>query len=392
MFWRDSWAVAKKDLMACLKDKVILMQILILPFVVVFGYAMLMSAMNGANQTSTKDDMKAYYVNAPEQFAAVLTDTGYRLAQESEIDRIKEEIQQKKTDLLIVFPKDFKLKQGSSDTENAAALDNIGLWYNSEKTSSQMRFSEANILLNEFQPKAFTINADTAETYNFGDEDFMLKNVLGMIFPIMVLMSVFMICMNLAAQSIAGDKERGFMNTLLITPVKRTSIAVGKSLCIFITAILGGLSAFIGMALSLPQLAKTFGSEEGFAFSFSDYFVLFAVTITAVFVLVGILLIVSTLAKDIKQATTIAPIFMLILMVAGMLTMSDNIRELIDNFGIYHYLIPAWNTMRIMQEIIAMKYDGVCVLITCGVNLVVTVVMIAAVGKLFNRESMLMDS
>ena len=77
----------------------------------------------------------------------------------------------------------------------------------------------------------------------------------------------------------------------------------------------------------------------------------------AVFVLVGILLIVSTLAKDVKQATTIAPMFLILLVVCGMLTMSDNIKEMVEGFGIYNYLIPAWNTIRLMQEIIEMKYD-----------------------------------
>lgn len=385
MNFRDCWTVAKKDLIASLKDKVILMQILILPFAIVFGYAMLMGAMGGANQGGDQIDVKAYYVNAPAAMESALTKLGYEKTEESSIDSIKAQIKDKKANLLIVFPQDFSMKSDAGE-----GLDNVALWYNSEKQTSLSQFNQASVVLNAFQPKAFTVNA-AEETYDLGDENGALKNLLGMIFPIMVLMSVFMVCMNLAAQSITGDKERGFMNTLLITPVKRSSIAIGKALGIFITAIMGGISAFAGMAVSLPQLAKAVGAEEGFTFSFGDYFLLFAVTITAIFVLVGILLIISTLAKDIKQATTIAPIFMMLLMVAGMLTMSDNIREMVESIGMVNYVIPAWNTMRIMQEIIAMKYDAVHVAVTCGVNLVVTCCMIAIVSRLFSRESILTD-
>ena len=224
-----------------------------------------------------------------------------------------------------------------------------------------------------------------------GDEDAPLKSFLGTIFPSMALMAVFMVCMNLAAQSIAGEKERGFMNTLLITPVKRSSIAIGKSLSIFATAVVGGLSAFIGMAMALPNIASAMGADDTFSFSITEYVLLFAVTMAAVFVLVGILLIVSTLAKDVKQATTIAPMFLILLVVCGMLTMSDNIKEMVEGFGIYNYLIPAWNTIRLMQEIIEMKYDILNVAIACGVDLTVTAVMIWIVGKLFGREKMLSD-
>lgn len=386
MNFRDIWAIARKDLIACIKDKVILVQVLVLPFIIVFGYASLMTAMNGSDNAGDMKAENAYYVNAPAEIESQLTKIGYQKAGEGETEKIKHQIKDKKANLLIVFPQDFKMKM-----ENGADLDNVEIWYNSDKRSSLTQYSMVSELLNTFQPKVFTVNADTNVTYNFGDPNSALKNFLGMILPLMVLMSVFMVCMNLAAQAITGEKERGFMNTLLITPVKRSSLALGKALCIFITAIVGGLSAFTGMAVSLPQLGKTFGAEEGFSFSFGDYFQLFAVTITAVFVLVGILLIVSTLAKDIKQATTISPIFMMVLMIAGMLTMSDNIRDAVEGIGTVNYLIPAWNTMRVMQEIIAAKYDAVNVAITCGVNLVVTVLMIAVISRLFDREAMLKD-
>lgn len=383
MIFRDCWTVAKKDLIANLKDKVILMQIFILPFAIVFGYAMLMSSMSNVSSSTDPADVRAYYVNAPEPVESQLKKLGHEKTDESRLEEIRSRIQEKKDNLLIVFPENFSLK-----TEAGARLDNVSVWYNSEKQASLSAFNQASTVLNALQPKAFTINA-SGETYDLGDENAVLKNMLGTIFPIMVFMSVFMICMNLAAQSITAEKERGFMNTMLISPVKRSSIAIGKALSNFITAIIGGISAFSGMAVSLPQLSKSVGADETFTFGFGDYMLLFAATITAIFVLVGILLIVSTLAKDIKQATTIAPVFMVLLMVAGMLTISDGIRDAVENLGVVNYVIPAWNSMRIMQEIISARFEAVNVAITCGVNLAATFCMIAVVSHLFNRESIL---
>ncbi len=387
MNFRDSWIVAKKDLLACLKDKIILIQIFVIPFIIVFGYGMLMGAMGSSSKPAEGENANVYYVHAPAAFESAFQKLGYQKAEENEIDAIKDKVKNKKANLLIVFPKDFSMKQQNTGEK----LDDISLWYNSEKNSSFTMFNQASAILNEFQPRAFTVNASTEQSFDLGDVNAAFKSFLGMIFPIMVLMSVFMICMNLAAQSIAGDKERGFMNTLLITPVKRGSLALGKSLCLFITAILGGISAFIGMALSIPQVIKSVGAGEGFSLGFMDYILLFGVTITGIFALVGVLLIVSTVAKDVKQATTIAPLFMMILMIVGMLTMSDNFKDIVDNFGIGNYFIPAWNTMRVMQDIIELKHNLLSVGITCGINLLVTIFMIWVVGKLFQREKMLTD-
>ena len=386
MNFRDILTVAKKDLTAYAKDKVILMQVLLLPFIIVYAYSTLMGTMSNADDTSESSIVDAYYVNAPDEFEKCFKELGYQKAEEDRIDSIKKDVENKKAELLIVFPNDFKMTvEGSTDP------DNIEVWYNSEKTGSLKQYNTASEMINSFQPKAFTVNASEDVKYDMGDEDAPLKSLLGTIFPSIALMSIFMVCMNLAAQSIAGEKERGFMNTLLITPVKRSSLAIGKSLSIFVTAVIGGLSAFVGMAMALPKIAGAAGADSGFTFSISEYALLFAVTMSAVFVLVGILLIVSTVAKDVKQATTIAPMFLLILMVCAMLTMSESIKEMVEGFGIYNYFIPAWNTMRVLQEMIEMKYDLINVVITCGVDLLVTVVMIFIVSKLFNREKMLSD-
>ena len=385
--FRDIWTIAKKDLKACLRDKVILIQILILPFAIVFGYGMLMSAMNSSGGGGGGEkDVKSYYVSAPDYLAKGFNELGYKSADKKDIEKIKEEIGDKKSNLLVVFPSNFSVAVPGSEK-----LDDIEIWYNSEKKDSITEYNIAKEVLNTLQPKVFTVNSNNEESYDLGDPLGMLKSMLGMIMPIMMLMAVFMVSMNLAANAIAGDREKGFLNTMLITPVKRSSIASGKALYIFITAIVGGLSGFVGMAVSLPNIAKTMEISETLTYSINEYLLLFGVTLTAVFVLAGELLIVSTLASDVKQATTISPLFLMILMVAGMLTMADGFKEVVDSIGIWNYFIPVWNTMRIMQEIIMMKYSGLHAVITCGVNVVTVILMILILGKLFEREKILKD-
>lgn len=381
MNFHDIWTVAKKELRATLTDKMILLQVLILPFAIVFGYAMLMGAMAESDSAGTDTVGNAYCINAPDYMLDAFKQIGIVPAAESRMDELKQQVKEKNLDVLIVFPKDFVMT-----LEQDKPLSDVEVWYNSERNSSLNEFQAASALLNEFQPKAFTVNADVNVQYDMGSENAMFFRMLGMIFPIMIFMAIFTLCMNLAAESISGDKERGFLNTLLITPVKRSSIAAGKSLSIFVAAIAGSISAFVGMALALPNLTKAMQMDEAVSYSFIQYLQLFGITLTAIFFLTSLLLIISTLAKDVKQATTVAPIILLIFMLAGMFTMNDNFMTIIEDLGTANYFIPAWNSMLMMQEIIKMDYSSMSVLITCAVNLVLTFIAIFIVGKLFEQE------
>ena len=65
MILHDIWTVASKELRACFTDKIILMQMIILPFAIVFGYGMLMGIMADAN-ISDDGTCNACVINAPD--------------------------------------------------------------------------------------------------------------------------------------------------------------------------------------------------------------------------------------------------------------------------------------------------------------------------------------
>lgn len=382
---RDIWTVTKKELKAGFSDKMVFFQIVFMPFLIIAGYALLMGVMSSAAIDSDSDkDVKAYYVNAPEYMEEGLKELKLESVSSDKIDEIKAEIENKDCELLVVFPEDFTLSDG-----NSTDLSNIEIWYNSTDTQSYKMFSEVNMFFSAIQPKLFAVNGVQDVNYDMGDEDAFMRDMLAGLMPAILLMAVYMVVMNLAAESIAGDKERGFLNTMLIAPVKRASIAGGKALFMLIASIIGGLSAFLGLAITLPKLGELMELEAKFSYGLKDYSVLFAVTITAVFVISSILLILSTIAKDVKQATTWSPVVMMILLIGGMLSTTESFKPMIDNLGMVNNIIPAWNSMIQMQHIIKCEYTAVPILISCAINLAFSVVAVGLIGKFFESEKIL---
>lgn len=383
---RDIWTIAKKELRGCFRDKAILALIIFVPFLIVYGYSLLMSVTATSEPGASTDENKpitAYSIHTPASLEESLRDMNIKSAEPGDADAIRDQIAEEECDLLIVFDEDFEIAAPGTAMEE---LSGIEIWYNSSREESYTLYNQVSAYLSALQPTVFLVNADENTVYNLVDETDEFLSLLGIILPMMLLMAVFMVCMNLAAESIAGDKERGFLNTMLLVPVRRSAIALGKSVCIFIAAIVGGLSAFAGMALSLPKLTSAMGFEGDVSYSVVEYLMLFLVTMTAVFALASILLLVSTLSKDVKQATNIAPIFLMVVLIGSMLTMSEPMKSTVEDLGTVNYIIPVWNASRMLQNLMELNYTVPNLLLTCLSNLAFAGIALFIVGRCFESE------
>jgi ABC-type Na+ efflux pump permease subunit len=381
---RDILTVAKKELRACFSDKVIVLQMILLPFALVFGYAILMSVMMEADAGAVDHEIKAYSIHAPEAFEESLAQMDITAAPDDNLENYIRQVKEKELDLLVVFPEYFTFAEQGAD-----ALSDIEVYYNSDKDGSVELYSEVSAMLAAMQPRIFTVNSSPDKGYDLYDSSAYFGKFLGNFIPMMVFMAVFMVCMNLSANAVAGDKENGFLNTLLITPIKRSSIAAGKSVSIFVIAVIASISAFAGMALSLPRLASVMGMEESLAYQESDYISLLLGVVTAAFVLAVVLLIVSTLSKDVKQATNIAPAFLFIMIIPMLLGSTERFSASIEEIGIINYLIPVWNSAKLLKDVIELSYSVPSLVLTCIMNLIVAVAGIFVIGRLFEQEKII---
>lgn len=125
-------------------------------------------------------------------------------------------------------------------------------------------------------------------------------------------------CMSIAPDSIAGEKERGTLATMLVTPMKRGNLAVGKILSLGTLALLSGLSSFIGTITSLPKMMG--GAMDGMntaVYGAGEYLALLGIILSTVLLFVSIISVVSAFSKNVKEATTYLVPFMVLVMLCG---------------------------------------------------------------------------
>ena len=305
-------------------------------------------------------------------------------------DEIQTDLKDKSTDLLVVFPKDFDTAVAAYDSQKAKdPAPQIQMYYNSTKTESQTAYQMMTQLLDNYEASLsnkFDINSGKTK-YDLASDKDETGKFFGMMLPMLMMMFLYSGCMAIAPESIAGEKERGTIATLLVTPMKRSQLAIGKIVSLGVIGLLSGLSSFVGTMLSLPNLMGGDGSKamNASVYQPSDYVVLLLVILTTVLVMVSAMSVISAFAKSVKEAgTSIIPLMVVILVVAVSSMMSDGAPK-----EPYWYLIPFYNSVQCMNGIFSFTYLPLNIVLTIGSNLVFSLLLAAGLAKIFDSEKIM---
>lgn len=129
----------------------------------------------------------------------------------------------------------------------------------------------------------------------------------GGILPYIFMAFCFMGCMLPAIDLFAGEKERGTIETLLVTPVNRMSILIGKMIVVTAFGLLSATVALVGLVGSLYLM----GGEGGFSADIAKIITpqlvitLYLLLIPVAIFFSGIMIPISVYARSFKEAQSI---------------------------------------------------------------------------------------
>lgn len=380
---KNIWTIAKKEFYRFFKDKRILIS-LFLPGILIFCIYSLLGETVMGDMANIEEDYTytMYAVNAPDEleteFAFLQTQNfSVEKIDESEAENVKEKVEAQEADILLVFPVDFSL------TAQGETLSQVNVYYNSIKTESAMAYSLVSAVFSGKQYGAPNFIMPVNDLSTTEDATGMIISMIG---PMMIMVFLFTGCIALAPESIAGEKERGSFATMLVTPVKRSHIALGKIFALSTLSLLSGICGALGLIFSLPKL---FSAAEGVEldmaiYQFGDYMMLFGIILSTVLVMVGIVSVVSTFAKSVKEAAgMVGPLNILILLM-GVGTMFST-----GGDAWYWYLIPLFNSARALSGILSLNIQPLYVIITVLVNLACVAGLSVALAKMFDSEKIM---
>ncbi len=222
---------------------------------------------------------------------------------------------------------------------------------------------------------------------------------LAFLVPMFLLQFILAGSMATAIDSTAGEKERGTLEVLLVSPVRRAEVVVGKLLATSAAALTSAGFGLIGLLISgvvsalllrggtgtLSGAVNSGGLGGQLSVTPGGLAVLVLMALSAALLLSALLIAVSIFARSYKEAQTyVTPITLLILLPAVALQFSDFIGR-----GPALYAVPVINAMVVILDIVKGVLNTPMALLAVVVNLIFTAILVLLAVRSFGREQVI---
>lgn len=399
--------ILSKELKRVFGDKKMVFSLFILPIILIAGIYGMMFFLVDKQKSSINEHVSEVFVqNMPDNFSELMskhTECNINVIPAGEsADTYKDKLLDGTYDLVVVFPENFY--ENFKNADATSTLPDIKTFYNPSEDNSgeaRTRFTETyleeykQLLLNERfgslnYAMVFSVDADNPDMI-VQDDGKATGKILGTIIPYLITILIFGGAMGLGVDTIAGEKERGTIANLLISPIKRVDIIMGKIAALAIVSVLSAgvyVISFIGSAV---VLSKKSGMGEMFnrlSLNFTSLqIVQFVVLLLGLVLLyVGIIGFVSLMAKNIKEAQSfIMPVY-IIVMFAGMITMYSG------DVTSGSYMIPVYNTSAAFKGIFERTITMNQYLKSTIITYAFAGVMVCLMAKAMNSEKIMLNA
>ena len=391
----NTWTIIRKEFARFFGDRQLVFTTVIMPGLLIYLIYSLMGVGIRNLETQGEQDLVTLRVeNLPQSMEPLfaLPDSSIALVQQPIAQADIDALEDKEINAVLMrFPADFDELVARYDPATGAPAPNIEIYYNSANNAVSRVYNQLESQLTTYEnnrSNLFDINRADSEEQHFDQatDDQVLGDILSKLMPMLIIMMLFSGVMAIAPSAIAGEKERGTIATLLVTPMRRNELAIGKIVSLSSIALLSGISSFIGIVLSLPNMIAASDSIDiPFNYTTGDYIALLLVIFASVLIMASAVSLLSALAKDVKNAGTMITPFMLVVMLAGLMPMFQT--GTVDSP--VAYLVPFYNSIQVMADVFAHSLNWINVLVTVASDIVYTAVAIWGLTRMFNSEKVM---
>ena len=225
--------------------------------------------------------------------------------------------------------------------------------------------------------------------------------ILGLIIPLFIVMWAIMGGQYTAIDVSAGEKERKTLESLLLTPIKRMEIVLGKFLAVSavsLTSVIISIGSFYvaliysggfgpmaqnGQGLSAEKMAESVAVN----FSIEPLAILLLIIVSLFLVLMfsAIILSIAIFAKSFKEAQSyISPSYLVVILPVILVNSMPGFEP-----ALWFFALPAVNATLLFKEVLMGVYDSGHILLTLGSLIVYSVVAIFIATKIYSKEGVL---
>jgi sodium transport system permease protein len=389
--------IFKKELKDMLRDRRTIFFMIVMPFLVIFLIFNLSMrlGMNMEKRAQEKELRVAVFSSAPLPGFVRLLQKGDKVKIDTRVARaeIDRAVNDGRIDFAISFADDFS---ESIDREESSE---VGIYYKASTSENERALGRIHKVVEEYGKQLLNVrlqkkNLTTAfvEPLRIDDRDVSsvrekIGQRLGGMFPYFFVIFCFLGAMVPAIDLAAGEKERGTMETLLVSPASRLQIVTGKFLVVTASGIFTALASIVWLYLVFRQ-SRTVPPEvlSGVlkVIEWKSLLLLFAMVIPLCAFFAAILLSASVFAKSYKEAQSIITPLNFMVLIPVLIGIFPGIR-----LNAATALIPILNISLATKEIIAGTIAPLLMAEVCLVLFALAALGLLFCAHWFNRESVI---
>ena len=398
IFTRRVGSIFQKEFKDIFRDRRTVMSVIISPLVITPLLFMFIGIVSGGQAKKAQEETLQLGIvgkSASPKVSAILDKIPLTNWQSLSPDEIEKSVHSRKVIAAFVIPNDADNRLLIGSTIKVEA------WMDEGEQKSQVAVVRVQKSLGMIGAKiakerlvASNLPADYAEPFKLEEKPIKQGGTgasffLAMILPYTLAISAFTGAIYAAFDQVAGEKERGTLETLLLSPATRRDIVLGKYFAVVSVCLVSSVLSVVGMVLTLSLKVKAleFLGKGGISLSPGAIGVTLLVMIPLATLFAGLLLAVSTFARNQKEAQTyLSPIMMLILLPAmsSMFVGSDA--------GLPMAFIPVLNSSIIIKQALSGSYNPAFIVTAIAASIVYAGVMLTYTTHIFQKESVLIKA
>lgn len=390
-----------KELKDTLRDRRTLIFMLLVP---ILAIPLLMSLLPSLmfNQISrlqeeTSDVVVQGHEYLPEALAARLEESdGLVLKEPHEFEQgdLKADVREGRLHALVVVPEGF-----NQDIAGEVAAE-VEIFYDEAEIRSEFAKNKIEGAFSEYREEVVRERLEKRElseklvrpfdvsARNISPPKKMLGQRIGFMLPYIIIIVCYLGAMYPAIDLAAGEKERGTLETLLVSPATRGEFVIGKYLVILVTGVVAAFLSLGSLVASINYMAsdmlKLLTSMMAIEFDLQTILLLLLVVLPLAGVFAAVLLSLSIYARTFKEAQSYVSFLQFVIILPVFVALLPGIR-----MSYQMALIPVVNASLIMKDVISGSIQWHFVITALLANTLLAVIALVFCKKWFERESVL---
>jgi sodium transport system permease protein len=402
------WLIFKKELLELVRDRKVLFFMVALPLLIFPLLIGVMIYFTGEVVSDVQSKTLTYAVSGEEHAPALMAelakvDTLELVVLDKSIadeDEAKEAVRQGEVDFVLQIPSNYNnniLSAGQitinivlNDSRLNSARSRL-LEITDDIEESNKRVAYASLQVNELMQEALE-DPIVVKRVNVADTREQAGSIFGGMVPYVLFILILQGAMLPAADIGAGEKERGTLETLLLSPVPRINIVLAKFLTIGTAGVTTALVTILSVALwGLVGLQFIPSSEAidiitGFMSSIGllDFLLMFLMLVPVVATFASLLLTLSIYARSFKEAQGYMTPLIVLMIFPVLLAIIPGI----ELKGVWAW-IPLTNVALAIKELIKGTMDYVQLVGIFASSVILAGALLAFCVYWFNQEKVL---